>query len=122
MKTKKYYKSGDYTIISTPISTISKKEFNSAAEVLPINQFIKVMENVEDWVVTGFTEKNVKNAYADYSENQMLLITGGQIINDVVALVFNQKFYVIYNANNITYGELDTIFKMRKFTYKTYGV
>ena len=47
---------------------------------------------------------------------------GGQIINDVVALVFNQKFYVIYNANNITYGELDTIFKMRKFTYKTYGV
>ena len=122
MKTKKYYKSGDYTIISTPISTISKKEFNSAAEVLDINQFLIVMKNVEDWVVTGFTEKNVKNAYADYSENQMLLITGGQITNDVVALVFNQKFYVIYNANNITYGELDTIFKMRKFTYKTYGV
>ena len=124
MNTKTYYSvTRNLTIVTTPITTISKKEFNTAAKVLGVSDDTNIMESIIDFVVNGFTENVVRYAPVEYGKNQMILIHGDGYEHKIVAMIFDNKFYILSNQNkNVYVYEIHSIFKMRQYTHKTYVV
>ena len=122
MNTKKYYTvTRNLTIVTTPITTISKKEFNTAAKVLGVSDDTNIMESIIDFVVNGFTENVVRYAPVEYGKNQMILIHGDGYEHKIVAMIFDNKFYILSNQNKDVYSpEIHSIFKMRKYTHMSY--
>lgn len=124
MNTKTYYSvKRNLTIITTPITTISKEKFEAAAKVLGVSDDTNIMESIIDFAINGFTENVVHYAPVEYGKNQMILIYGDGYEHKIVAMIFDNKFYILSNQNkNVYVYEIHSIFKMRQYTHKTYVV